>query len=455
MTKKKNNHHKMFFIYVQGQLEGKILLLKEQLEGRRFLNPAIGQYKVMGPSDSNQNYLEYRNENIKSRFEQFREYLKKTENQEQWERIKNEYCEVNGFDPATITQDKLEDGRFLRLKNKDKNQSEESYDPFIDIDSNIEKWNGFSRKNQEKKYYYAIKYEGDLNKLLKEHIRKEEKEKIAQEVVYKVFPQIVDFNKKNKIPHRDVKLGNILFAKNKTIFKLIDPYSEEVEISTLCGTPRYLSPDRCLNIGEECDLSTCDTWAFGVVTFCILGIDFLEKFDSYTLSIMQKSQLKKDSRETYINNFFCNILDGGFKEVKEQYGQQMVDLIQCFIPPVDRNKLIQRAYTYDKAAENLEEYKKKISATKIQKVWRGGEVRMQTNYPALYQKTYKNNDRDEGRINLYMMTKGIKVGSKQIKWPKPKPKKPSNKIKTVSKEKFRNMVTAGEDVSNINIDFNG
>lgn len=82
----------------------------------------------------------------------------------------------------------------------------------------------------------------------------------------------MDYLHKNKILHRDLKLGNILLNDDDTIkicdFGLAVQLEDlEEERETLCGTPNYISPEILNRTPYSFKI---DYWAFGCILFALI-----------------------------------------------------------------------------------------------------------------------------------------------------------------------------------------
>lgn len=78
---------------------------------------------------------------------------------------------------------------------------------------------------------------------------------------------------RNKIVHRDLKLGNLFLSKNMSIklgdFGLaVKLKSEEEKRYTVCGTPNYIAPEI---LNEECGYQySADVWSLGVILYVLI-----------------------------------------------------------------------------------------------------------------------------------------------------------------------------------------
>ena len=93
---------------------------------------------------------------------------------------------------------------------------------------------------------------GDMAKLIKRC--KQEKDFVAEDVIWKIFMQIVlalkdcHYNKEGKILHRDLKPGNVFLDGGNNVklgdFGLSRILSQEsMYAQTNVGTPYYMSPE--------------------------------------------------------------------------------------------------------------------------------------------------------------------------------------------------------------------
>lgn len=76
----------------------------------------------------------------------------------------------------------------------------------------------------------------------------------------------MDYLHKNNICHRDIKLENIVITENGTI-KILDfgfavKYSPNKKMTSVCGTPHYMSPELILRLSY--DPNKMETWAQGI-----------------------------------------------------------------------------------------------------------------------------------------------------------------------------------------------
>lgn len=76
------------------------------------------------------------------------------------------------------------------------------------------------------------------------------------------------------IIHRDVKLGNFLYDSDGRVkisdFGLSFVIGDELQSSTVCGTPNYLAPELLLK-GAKAHSTKVDVWALGVCVFTLLN----------------------------------------------------------------------------------------------------------------------------------------------------------------------------------------
>ncbi len=97
-------------------------------------------------------------------------------------------------------------------------------------------------------------------------------------IIFKQLVEAVKYMHDKQIVHRDLKLENMLLAKQNDIrtikiadFGLAKKYGQAA-LSTICGTPQYVAPevikggDTPYTYGKECDL-----WSCGVILFILLG----------------------------------------------------------------------------------------------------------------------------------------------------------------------------------------
>ncbi|CAG9313274.1 PLK4 [Blepharisma stoltei] len=113
---------------------------------------------------------------------------------------------------------------------------------------------------------------GELHSYIKQ------KERLSESETRRLCKQIIngiDLLHSKGIFHRDLKLGNVLLNKNKTIAKIGD-FGLAIEIEgddemrrTICGTPNYISPEAASR--KPYGLAS-DIWAFGCIVYaCLVG----------------------------------------------------------------------------------------------------------------------------------------------------------------------------------------
>ncbi|KAF9929506.1 Meiosis-specific serine/threonine-protein kinase mek1 [Mortierella alpina] len=104
-----------------------------------------------------------------------------------------------------------------------------------------------------------------------------------------IFAQVcraVEYLHKNNIVHRDIKSENIMITPNQHV-KLIDfglarhCVASRPVLSTLCGTPSYMSPEIALGEDSNGYGKPVDVWALGVVLFRMLTGSYPFHSDQY------------------------------------------------------------------------------------------------------------------------------------------------------------------------------
>lgn len=112
-----------------------------------------------------------------------------------------------------------------------------------------------------------------------------------------IFNQIAQglfYLHKNRILHRDVKLENILIAKNKQIkicdFGISRYVSEGTIIDEHIGTPAYIAPEVLLENGYS--EFKVDIWSLGVLSYIALTGEI--PFDGESIEELRESILKKE-----------------------------------------------------------------------------------------------------------------------------------------------------------------
>ena len=116
----------------------------------------------------------------------------------------------------------------------------------------------------------------------------------------KIFKQLISalyYLHKRNINHKDVKLDNIVFDEKNFSIKLVDfGFSKIINTDFLevisCGTPSYLAPEGILKL--NCNTLGVDTWASGVVYYCLLFLRF--PFYGETDKILYMSILKDEPK---------------------------------------------------------------------------------------------------------------------------------------------------------------
>jgi len=136
--------------------------------------------------------------------------------------------------------------------------------------NNIVKFEHVFEDSQNVYILLELCHNNTLNEMLK-------KRKVITELETKYFlDQIlkgVKFMHKNKVIHRDLKLGN-LFLNEKMELKIGDfglatalKYEGERK-HTVCGTPNYIAPE--ILVGKEGHSFEVDFWAIGVIVYTLL-----------------------------------------------------------------------------------------------------------------------------------------------------------------------------------------
>lgn len=128
---------------------------------------------------------------------------------------------------------------------------------------------------QQTKIYIVMEYceGGDMGHLIKKC--KRDQDFIAEEIVWKIFMQIVlalyecHHRKEGKILHRDLKPGNVFFDSKNNVklgdFGLSRILSKDSQYaSTHVGTPYYMSPEQ---IKESKYNEKSDIWSAGCVLY--------------------------------------------------------------------------------------------------------------------------------------------------------------------------------------------
>lgn len=119
---------------------------------------------------------------------------------------------------------------------------------------------------------------GDMAQLIKKC--KAEKDYVAEDVIWKIFLQIVlalrecHHRKEGKILHRDIKPGNLFFNAENNVklgdFGLSRILSQESQYAhTNVGTPYYMSPEQ---INEAQYNEKTDIWSAGCVLYEMVAL---------------------------------------------------------------------------------------------------------------------------------------------------------------------------------------
>lgn len=120
---------------------------------------------------------------------------------------------------------------------------------------------------------------GDMAQLIKKC--KNEKDFVAEDVIWKIFMQIILALKEchnhktlGKILHRDIKPGNVFFDSNNNVklgdFGLSRILSAESQYAqTNVGTPYYMSPEQ---INEHSYDEKTDIWSTGCVLYEMVAL---------------------------------------------------------------------------------------------------------------------------------------------------------------------------------------
>lgn len=121
------------------------------------------------------------------------------------------------------------------------------------------------------------------------HIYKKRKTLTEYEVkyyLYQLLLAIIHLHR-NRIVHRDLKLGNLFLSKNMTVklgdFGLaVKLKSDDEKRFTVCGTPNYIAPEI---LNEDCGYQySADVWSLGVILYVlIIGKPPFESINTDTL----------------------------------------------------------------------------------------------------------------------------------------------------------------------------
>ena len=133
---------------------------------------------------------------------------------------------------------------------------------------------------QKAKIFIVMEYceGGDMGQLIKKC--KKDKDPIVEDVVWKIFMQIVlalyecHHRKEGKILHRDLKPGNVFFDSKNNVklgdFGLARILSKDSQYAcTHVGTPYYMSPEQ---IKESKYNEKSDIWSAGCVLYEMAGL---------------------------------------------------------------------------------------------------------------------------------------------------------------------------------------
>ena len=123
---------------------------------------------------------------------------------------------------------------------------------------------------ESNKNYYIVQEicEGDLEDVLKK------KKKLSEEEALKIMKDLLNgfiSLLKEGIIHRDLKLGNIMYAKNQ--YKIGDfglaKKNKHINMknSSLVGTPLYMAPEILKSMNYT---SKCDIWSLGIIYYELL-----------------------------------------------------------------------------------------------------------------------------------------------------------------------------------------
>jgi serine/threonine protein kinase len=197
---------------------------------------------------------------------------------------------------------------------------------------------------------------------LKDYIK--EREEVNEEVVWKIFKQIVDairYCHKQRILHHDLKLQNILLMEKIVPSDEYDELKKKNYIDNICikiadfglsttfndhncfkgGSLAYLSPE-VLNKIKNCDSTARDIWAIGIILFAlctgrlpwgkgatedvkknILKYDGTRQNFTEMINKIKKKQQKKQQRlkQKLTDNTNCETIDSNIVASGNEDGQ--------------------------------------------------------------------------------------------------------------------------------------
>ncbi|CDW80923.1 protein kinase domain containing protein [Stylonychia lemnae] len=173
---------------------------------------------------------------------------------------------------------------------------------------------------EQKKIYIIMEYceNGDMAQLIKKC--KTERDHVAEDVVWKIFVQIIlalkecHNRKEGKVLHRDLKPGNVFFDIGNNVklgdFGLSRILSQESEYAhTNVGTPYYMSPEQ---INEAQYNEKTDIWSSGCVLYEIIALR--PPFEaSNHLALAQK------------------IIGGKIERIPERYSEDLQNVIEWML----------------------------------------------------------------------------------------------------------------------------
>lgn len=141
---------------------------------------------------------------------------------------------------------------------------------------------------------------GELKRSGRFHMEEEEAAGLLQQMLL-----ALSYLHSHGVVHRDLKLSNFMFSRDRQILKLIDfglskfyahpDGRDSLVMQTCCGTLGYAAPE----VFDATYTSQCDTWSLGVITYFLLSGE-MPFFDNDEDALIAKTQrgeyaMKSDS----------------------------------------------------------------------------------------------------------------------------------------------------------------
>jgi len=141
---------------------------------------------------------------------------------------------------------------------------------------------------------------------LKDFLRRTGTRALAQQTIWRMFLRIalgLEYLHSRRILHRDVKSENIFLTGSDGVrlgdlglAKMLE--NTRLGTSTLCGTPKYLSPEEAMYLfvgsGSNFD-EKCDVWALGVILYELCSYGHLGPFLGESITALLEKIVKEQA----------------------------------------------------------------------------------------------------------------------------------------------------------------